>query len=92
MYVCPMVSRMAASTSGCRSNFPAIRAAARSKAVRTFRSGSGLALGPDWVAALACASRSFCRKSLTAWATAARSRSAARRAYALPDADAGRQR
>ncbi len=66
-----MVSRMAASTSGCRSNFPAIRAAARSKAVRTFRSGSGLALGPDWVAALACASRSFCRKSLTAWATAA---------------------
>ncbi|MGA7411868.1 MAG: hypothetical protein WBW33_15420 [Bryobacteraceae bacterium] len=31
---------------------PAIRAAARSDAVRTFRSGSGLALGPDCVAAL----------------------------------------
>ncbi len=53
LYVCPMVSRMAASTSGCRSNFPAIRAAARSNAVRTFRSGSGLVLGPDWLAALA---------------------------------------
>ena len=31
----------------------AIRAAARSSAVRTFRSGSGLARGPDWVSALA---------------------------------------
>ncbi len=71
LYVCPMVSRTAASTSGCRSNFPVIRCAARSKTVRTFRSGSGLAPGRDWLAALACPNRSFCRKSLTAWATAA---------------------
>jgi hypothetical protein len=43
-----------------------------------------LAVGPDWVAALACASRSFCRKSLSAWATALPVR-----AHALPDADTG---
>src|ERR1022692_1583959 len=51
---------MAASTSGCRWNLPVIRAAARSSAVRTFRSGSVLPIGPHWVNGLACASRSFC--------------------------------
>ena len=54
-----------------RKPHPPIRIAARSNAVRTSRCGSGCARDPDCVAALACASRSFCRKSLTAWATAA---------------------
>ena len=76
MYACPIVSRMAASTLGCRPNFPATRTAARSKAVRTFRSGSGLAR-PDRAAALACAKRSFCKKSLTASAVCSACRAVA---------------
>ena len=78
-----MVSRMAASTSGCLSNFPAIRAAARSKAVRTFRSGSGLLFGRAWFAVLAWARRSFCKKSLIAREVAASSV----RSRRLPHAD-----
>src|SRR3984957_12283830 len=66
-----MVLRIAACTCGWFANLPSMRAAARSKAVRTSRCGSGLALGPDWVAALACASRSFCKKSFTPWEIAA---------------------
>ena len=40
-----MVCRLAASTNGLLSNLPAIRAVARSKTVRTLRSGSGLVPG-----------------------------------------------
>ena len=71
MYVLPIVCRIEASTSGCFSNLPVNARRGPIQSGSHLKVGIGLRVGSGLNAALACASKSCCRKSFTALAVAA---------------------